>query len=427
MGDKGIESTFHKGRPWSRRWTLGGQFLAAVALLGLLGLAPGCSSLNFSKLKFWQRSPKSYADVQVRPAAEDTNRLLQNAHYLTLMGRPELALKELEEAFSREPQNVRVANALAEGYEQVGAYDKAWQVYQQALSQGGDNRALRNNLCYSHYLAGNFKKAEACFREALEQDPENATARNNLGLLLCRTGRQEEARRLWQEAEGQAAADQKVQEVLALLRGPGSRTYASSAPAAAPAPVTAPEKPQPPAARPEAKAPAAPVVARLQQERPEKPIETRVAATLNPPVAKAPEKPASAPAPAPKPVAVSTAAKAVPAKPTRKAPLTAAELTGTGIKVENGNGYPDLAHDARTFLSAEGFNVVDISNYIDFGVEDTVVYYRPGAARVAQALAEKFHTANVQVKEKLPEGIDVRVIMGHDLLLKEELLEKLAG
>ena len=108
--------------------------------------------------------------------------------------------------------------------------------------------------------------------------------------------------------------------------------------------------------------------------------------------------------------------------------LTAQELIETGIRVENGNGFPHLARHTRSFLSQEGFNVVAIKNYLDFGVEETVIYCRPEAAKVARALGEKFfQTANVKVKEDLPKGIDVRVIMGHDLLLKEDLLAKMAG
>jgi len=447
MAGNKIESSIQESRPLSRVSEWGAQLLAALALLALMALTPACSSLNFSRLKFWQRSPKVYADVEVRPASGDTNRLLQNAHYLTLMGRPELALKELEDAFQREPQNAKVANALARGYEEVGAYDKAQQVYQQALSRGADSPALHNNLCYSYYLAGNLKKAESCFRQALERDPGNVAARNNLGLLLCRSGRQEEARRLWQEAEGQAAADKKMQEVLAFLKTPAAAAYARRAPAAVPVPApVAEKKPASAAARPEAKAVAAPAESAPAAASPGKAAETLAAAAVSSPPAKAPEKiaaaappapPAPAPAPeaapaskktsAPTPAAASAPPKAAAARPPREQPLTATELTETAIKVENGNGYPDLAHDTREFLTGEGFNVVAISNYLDFGVEDTVIYYRPAAARLAKVLGEKFHTANVQVKEELPPGIDVRVIMGHDLLLKEDLLEKLAG
>ena len=62
-----------------------------------------------------------------------------------------------------------------------------------------------------------------------DSEPANPiikSARNNLGLVLCRQGRQEEARRLWQEAEGEAVAAQKLGEALAALGMAGETRYA---------------------------------------------------------------------------------------------------------------------------------------------------------------------------------------------------------
>jgi hypothetical protein len=435
------------GWPQGRLLGLGSLFLV------LLALGSGCSNWQ------WGRSAGAYSGLEVRPATGDTARLLHNAYYLSLMGRKDLALKELEEAFQVEPQNLRVANALAQGYEEVGAYDKAQQVYQKALSRDEGNSALRNNLCYSYYLEGKFQKAEACLRQALERNPKHVAARNNLGLLLCRTNRQEEARLLWQEAEGPVAAEKKLKEVLAFLGTGGSVTYASqSPPAGAPTAARAGSgsaaagKARPMAAKPKAKA--APMVASAPQgvrhraikaaetsgpdryrDKPMSAATTKIASatpTVNPRKLMVPEAPSQAQAKAAPvkgwPKGDSRKPVAAKGPKERERPLTAQELMGTNIRVENGNGFHHLARDTRHFLSQEGFNVVAIKNYIDFGVEDTVIYYRPEAAKLAKVLAEKFfHTTKVQVKDKLPGGIDVRVIMGHDLLLKEDLLAKLAG
>jgi len=442
-----------KMRTSQSKWPRGRLAGLGALLLTLLALGAGCSSLNFSSLKFWGTA-KSHSDLEVRPATGDTARLLHNAHYLSLMGRQDLALKELEEAYQREPHNPKVANALALGYEAVGEWERAQQVYREALARGGDNPALQNNLCYSYYRAGDFKRAEDCFRQALERDPRNMAARNNLGLLLCRTGRREEARCLWQEAEGAVVAEKKIKEVLAFMGTEGSATYArQSPPAVAPAATiagsgsTAAGKARPTAAKPEAKA--APTVASAPREvrhQTVKPSETSGPAR---------ERAKSASPPAPKVASVKPGtAAALPSRKQRPAkavsapsgrvslkatvtkappqiqltPLTLQEFLETSIRVENGNGFPHLARDTRSFLWGEGFNVVAIKNYIDFGVEETVIYCRPEAAKVAKLLGEKFfHTANVQVSEKLTKGVDVRVIMGHDLLLKEDLLAKLAG
>ena len=78
-----------------------------------------------------------------------------------------------------------------------------------------DTPALQNNLCFSYYQGRNWTLAETCYRKTPTRQPHNQAARNNLGLLLCRQGRQEEARRLWQEAEGEAAAPEKLAKALA--------------------------------------------------------------------------------------------------------------------------------------------------------------------------------------------------------------------
>ncbi len=192
----------------------------------------------------------------LRPAAENTARLLYNAHYFKLMGQPELALKELEEAHRADPANIKLGNALAQLYDELGMGAQAQQIYLETLALEQDNPVLNNNLCFSYYLGGNWRQAEACFRQTLARQPHNQTARNNLGLLLCREGRQEEARRLWQESAGESVAAQKLEEVLAILgpskgpayaqeprplpEGQAFRSHPASTPIAAPPAVPAP-------------------------------------------------------------------------------------------------------------------------------------------------------------------------------------------
>jgi Flp pilus assembly protein TadD len=386
----------------------------------LLALGSGCTNGQLS------RSAGGYPGPEVRPAGGDTARLLHNAHYLSLMGRRDLALKELEEAYQQEPQNPKVANALARGYEEVGQWDRAQQIYLEALSRLGGNPVLQNNLCYSYYLAGKFQAAEACFRQALEQDPGNLPARNNLGLLLCRTGRQEKARRLWQEAEGSAAADKKLAEVRAFLAAAGSPAVAQLSPPA----IAIAAAPTGSAAAP--RGPAAPVKtgAKPEPDASPKAAFSPPPAKSQPPAASAPDrrrdKAGSAPAPGRTPSAwLKAAAARVPWQ--RERPFTAQELIETRIGVENGNGSRHLARHTRACLWEEGFNVVSIKNYLDFGVKDTVIYCRAGAVRVAGMLGEKFfRAAKVQVSEKLAKGVDVRVILGRDLLLNQDFLAALS-
>jgi hypothetical protein len=97
--------------------------------------------------------------------------------------------------------------------------------------------------------------------------------------------------------------------------------------------------------------------------------------------------------------------------------LTALELEGTWIEVKNGNGIHNQARDIRSRLFLEGFTVVGIGNHIDFGLEETVITYRPEAARVAKTLAQKFFPgARLEAEGKLSQEADIRVSLGRDQL-----------
>lgn len=223
----------------------------------LLALAAIFGVGVFSAMVLWgcsgcSRSASEHSNAEglwgagIRPAPGDTTRVLRNAHYLKMMGRPEMALKELEGAYHENPSNLRILDTLARTYEEVGEFDRAQKLYQQALAVDPTNEAVNNNLCFSYYLTGRYDKAEACFREALAKNPQNLTVRNNLGLLLCRLGRSEEARRLWQETEGEIAAQKKMQQVMVALGQGEQRHYAQSVqPAPAPAPLASGSAPLP--------------------------------------------------------------------------------------------------------------------------------------------------------------------------------------
>ena len=116
----------------------------------------------------------------VRPFSHDPARLLRNAHYLQLMGRRDMALKELEEAYARHPDNLKLLDALARNYEALGDYARSRQLYQEALGRHPEARALANNFCFTYYLEGKWPEAEKCFKEVLARDSKNETARNNL-------------------------------------------------------------------------------------------------------------------------------------------------------------------------------------------------------------------------------------------------------
>ena len=75
-----------------------------------------------------------------------------------------------------------------------------------------------------------------------------------------------------------------------------------------------------------------------------------------------------------------------------------------------------MAHDTRSRLHLEGYSVVAINNFSNFGVDRTVIYCRPEAERVATTLDKKFFPgAELESAPRLAESIDVKVVLGHDL------------
>ena len=537
----GITAKFH-----AAIFILGVGVLSAIVLWG-----SGCSRSDYGQFSpnaenlFW---------AGVRPASGDSTRLLRNAHYLKLLGRPELALRELEAAYHQDPQNLRVLDTLARAYEEMGEFNRALKIYREALALDPSNQAVSNNLCFSYYLAGQWDQAEACFRQALDKNPQNIAARNNLGLLLCRRGRQEEARRLWQEAEGDIAAQKKMGQVMVAL-GPGepvpyaqhpqpapAPTQIASAPAAEtvpparsaakdtvppritapptqapqaqvpastapqardngkvvaaaaphdklPAPAVTAAKPAPPptkepavAAKPKTEAASpGPVAKPTPAATPVKTAPKVVAAappdklpapaltakkvapppTKEPAVAAKPKAEAASPRPVAKPTPAATPVKAAPkvmaaappvtqpppappkqtadtekkplpaitpppSTPQLKTKVAAAPVPAPvpqekpakfGIELQNGSGAKSLARKTRTMLKEEGFKVVSIGNYRDFGAENTVIYYQPEAEKEARALSAKFFPrSRLETGGKYAKNAAIKVLLGKDML-----------
>ena len=46
----------------------------------------------------------------------------------------------------------------------------------------------------------------------------------------------------------------------------------------------------------------------------------------------------------------------------------------TNIAILNGNGIHNLAHSTRSRLHLEGYSLVAINNFSNFGVDRTVIY-----------------------------------------------------
>ncbi len=398
--------------------------LAALALCGALSLGGvGCSTSGYD------RNDASFA-AGLRQSPGELARLLRNAHYYKLMGRPELALTELEQAHQQDPDNLALVDALAQYYEELGKFETAQQLYREALARHDGQPVLANNLCFSYYLQGNWTEAETCFRQTLAKDPRNAAARNNLGLLYCRLGRQAEARRLWQETEGEAAAARKMGEALAALGMKDAPAYAQAEKSAPARPLPAPAPAKSAAAAPAqvasaaAPAPAATLPRREPVGTAAPPAPPARLKAPKPPLVSQARVPAAHPASPPVPPAPVLSASRLPGP----SYLTCEELVDTAIEVRNGTRAHNLAHETRSLLSREGFTVTVIGNHIDFGADRTIIYYRPGAERVAQSLGRTiFPGAALEPSRKLKPQVSVKVLLGADLLKRSPLMARLAA
>jgi hypothetical protein len=181
------------------------------------------------------------------------------------------------------------------------------------------------------------------------------------------------------------------------------------------------------------------IMARLRGDEPQ----PRAVSPAPPPTEKVVTSPAPAPRPAPeaaKPQKVTPpppskpyqihrpAAVARAESPRHSKPLTAVERENTAIEIRNGNGIQHLAHWARSLLKQEGFRVSIIGNHIDFGAQQTIIYYRPEGKRVAEALARTlFPKAELEPSQKLHKNIGVKILLGADLLQRPRLMARLMG
>jgi len=91
------------------------RLMAAAAVAGMLLMSAGCSTPG---------AGNPYGAL-VRPSPSETSRLLSNVHYYKLMGRPEAALKEMEEAHRADPDNLKIADALAQNYQELGQFQRS--------------------------------------------------------------------------------------------------------------------------------------------------------------------------------------------------------------------------------------------------------------------------------------------------------------
>lgn len=80
------------------------------------------------------------------------------------------------------------------------------------------------------------------------------------------------------------------------------------------------------------------------------------------------------------------------------------------IMVYNGSGINGLAGNIKEKLEAEGYQVKGIGNYTSSDVAETVIQVNKEG--LGRDLIQYFKTATVELKEDMPYGVDIEIILG---------------
>ncbi|MBF0445778.1 MAG: tetratricopeptide repeat protein, partial [Magnetococcales bacterium] len=130
---------------------------------------------------------------------------------LNQLGRKKEAVKVLESALKKEPDNRQAAELLKNidnnsaandgerskaqkelvkgvGLHQVGSLDKAIACYHRVLELQPNNPQAIGNMAAALQVTGDLKKAVAYYRKALDIQPDNGNVLSNLGLALTELG-----------------------------------------------------------------------------------------------------------------------------------------------------------------------------------------------------------------------------------------------
>ena len=386
-------------------------------------------------------------------------------------GRIEAAIVRFKNALALDPQHLEAINSLGVAYGTLGKLQEAAAAFRQGLARSPDNALLLNNLAYALFKSRQFEEASVLLDHAAAVDPANVQTRENLG-LLARARDEAESRSARAEVRD-AAVEVPVKSVDAAASQPA---VAPSQPDAAPSQVVAAAALEPassesdsgqivevssgvyelrlgPSLKPVHASSARNddlLVAERDGRAPTSPSVSVVASPTTSLLrssaadgAGAAQQAAARPAQAPVvPVAqrvdpiggpdhrasrmndvLSTSANTAAlsrsaTQGVRAQPLQLDAALG-GVEVSNGVGELRLASRTAKRLSRLGVEVSRVSDYLYFGIRRTEIQYRGGHQASADALRRTLPVnARLTPSTKLPDGINVRLVIGQDLPLK---------
>lgn len=254
----------------------------------------------------------------------------------------------------------------------AGQLAQARQHYQDVLEQEPRHVGALNALAVIRAQQGDLPGAMALFSQAMALAPDTAHLHNNAGYALLRAGRLEEARQALERAQALDPANRntrrnlaEVQDLLAAQTGRSKAVVAES-------PVAA-MVPEPPTAQ---LVSVSPNVYELR-------------------LPTAQSKPAMTP--------VTAMASIAPRRPVK-------------VEIANGVGVSNLARRTADRLAPLGWVAARLSNAKPYRQQVTEIQFGTGQQASAQALQGQLPVAARTVAvEHLGPGVQVRLVLGHDL------------
>jgi len=118
------------------------------------------------------------------------------------IGREELAVKELERLYAKQPQDAGLCNDLGYTYADAGRnLDQAERMLRFALGEEPRNSAYMDSLAWALYKKGDFRGATHLLGKAIRaQGGQDAVIYDHLGDAWWRLGNQDEAAKSWKKA-----------------------------------------------------------------------------------------------------------------------------------------------------------------------------------------------------------------------------------
>lgn len=80
------------------------------------------------------------------------------------------------------------------------------------------------------------------------------------------------------------------------------------------------------------------------------------------------------------------------------------------IEMLNGSGITGLAKEVSSRIGEAGYHVTSVGNYSSSDVSETIIYVKEEG--IGQDLLSYLHSASIQVKEDMPYGVDIQVVLG---------------